>query len=51
MKYVQKAFLEEHLCAIFFVRARLTICVRAHAHGLEGTLLSTQEVWKNDMSD
>jgi len=40
MKYVQNTFLEgTFVCApSFLVCARLTTCVRAHTHILEGTL-------------
>src|SRR6218665_3536026 len=52
MKYVQKHFLEEHLCALQVSLCALVsrlVCVRAHAHSLEGTLLYTEHKSPTDV--
>jgi len=43
MKYVQKHFWKEHLCALqvlLYVLFSRLVCARAQMHSLEGTLVS-----------
>ena len=43
MKFVQKQFWKEHLCAlqVFYVRLSHSLCAHVQAHSLEGTLIVT----------